>query len=450
MEFKRRRRISHLSAGLLVGYLLVAAALVYWSVARGTALAARADNPRVVEEELRIRRGQILDRNNAVLAQTVGPVADPERVYPVANIGPAVGYYSFRHGTAGVEEGYNAVLRGDSEDVWEAFWRQNLHEAQMGRDIRLTLNVTWQRAAEAVLGERKGAVVLLTLPDATIGALASHPGYDPNRLDEQFEALVADEDSPLLNRASQGQYQPGLVLQPFVLAGAVAENVVTLEDTVVGADRPVVVQGMVRSCGQTPPLRTTWVDVLQNQCPYPMFSLAEPLGEAGLRAILADFGLTEAPQVPLNVAAAPETPVEALEQALIGQDVLTVTPLQVARAWAALANGGVLPPLQLVTAVQNEDGAWQAVEPEREPARAVEAVAASRVLAVLPQPEGYPEYATLALAGPEGNRNGWYLALAPGAEPRYAVVVVLENSESVFEAEQVGRSLLRVMLEGSG
>jgi len=444
----RRTRISHLSIGLLLGYLLIAVALVYWTVGRGTALAERPDNPRRVEDELRIRRGQILDRNNAVLAETMGPVDDPERVYPVPNIGPAVGYYTFRYGTSGVEEGYDAVLRGDSDDVWEAFWRENLHAAQTGRDIRLTLNVTWQRAAEAVLGDSQGAVVLLALPDATIGALSSHPGYDPNRLDEDFEALVADEQAPLLNRASQGQYQPGLALQPFVLAAAAGQNLLALEETVADANRPVQVHGLERQCATAPPQEATWVDVLQNNCPYPMQTLARSLSEAELAAIFAGFGLTEQPQVPLTVASPPAEPVVDLEAALVGQDALTVTPLQMARAWAALANGGMLPPLQLVSAVQDGSGVWQAVTPEPEPVAAVPAPAAEAVLAALPRPEGYREYATLALAGPEGNRNGWYLGLAPAGEPRYAVVVVLENSENLFEAQRVGRALLRVVSGG--
>jgi peptidoglycan glycosyltransferase len=331
--------------------------------------------------------------------------------------------------------------------MWEAFWRQTLHGAQTGRDIRLSLNVEWQRAAEAVLGAEQGAVVLLTLPEAEIGALASHPGYDPNRLDEQFPVLVADEDAPLLNRASQGQYQPGLTLQPFILAAAVEQNLVDLNELVETPNRPVRVHGQERQCATEPPANATWEDVLQRQCPYPMQTLAGPLDDEALTAIFASFGLTEQPEVPLNVAGVADDPVVELEAALIGQNALTVTPLQVARAWAALANRGLLPAPKLVTAVQDESGAWQARAPEVEPPQAVSANAASAILAALPRPEGFIEYATLALAGPEGNRNGWYLGLAPAGDPRYAVVVVLENSESVFEAQRVGRALLRVVLE---
>src|SRR5690554_4500764 len=195
---KRTARIERINLVILVSFLLVSLSLTYWGVARATAMSERGDNPRRVEAELRIRRGQILDSNGVVLAETTGSDNNLERVYAVPNVGPAVGYYSFRYGTAKVEEGYDEILRGDSTDVWEAFWRQNLHQAQSGRDIRLTLNADWQRTADALMGERKGALVLLSLPDGAVRAMVSHPGYDPNRLDEQFESLAADEDAPLL------------------------------------------------------------------------------------------------------------------------------------------------------------------------------------------------------------------------------------------------------------
>jgi peptidoglycan glycosyltransferase len=94
--------------------MLVAVTLLYWAIMRAPALADRTDNPRLVEAELRIRRGRVLDANGVVLAETIGPQEDPLRYYPVPAIGPAVGYYSFRHGTSGIEQGYDDVLRGEN------------------------------------------------------------------------------------------------------------------------------------------------------------------------------------------------------------------------------------------------------------------------------------------------------------------------------------------------
>lgn len=446
----RYQRLQRLSLVLIGAFLAVALALSYWTVLRGTALAERQDNPRRVEAELRIRRGRILDSEGTVLAETVGPLAAPRRVYPVARAGPAVGYYSFRHGTAGIEEGYDDVLRGNSENVWDAFWRHNLHDVQRGRDIRLTLNADWQRAADALLGERKGAIVLLTLPEGAITAMVSHPGYDPNRLDEQFDELVGNEDAPLLNRATQGQYQPGLVLQPFLLAAAVDVGILTLGDGIAGADSTVLVHGQSRQCATAPPEPATWRDVVAHACPYPMLSLADALQADEIEEALARFGLTQSPAVPLAVAEPPAPAVTEVAPALIGQGDLTVSPLQVALALAALANQGVVPAPQLVSAVQNEQGVWESIPQAEVREPAVAPPVATRMMAALPQHAGtISEFATLALAGPEGSSNGWYLALAPAQSPRYALVVIIEEPATLYSSVVVGRALLDEILSES-
>src|SRR5690606_19766028 len=199
------------------------------------------------------------------------------------------------------------------------FWRHNMHQAQQGHDIRLTLNGDRQRIAEKLLGDGPGAVVLLTLPDGAISAMASHPGYDPNRLDEEFEALVSDPRAPLFNRATQGQYQPGLALQPFLLAGALDAGVIAFDGAVADADRALEVHGQTRMCAAEPPDPTTWQDVLQHGCPYPMLGLADLLTADDVAAILAAFGFTEPPDLPLAVAAPPELSLTDVPDALIGQ-----------------------------------------------------------------------------------------------------------------------------------
>ena len=450
MQRERQSRFERLSAGLLVGFFLVAVALAFWSVVRSPALAARGDNPRRVEEELRIRRGHILDTDGAILAETVGPDEAPQRVYPVPGIGPAVGYYSFRYGTSGVEQGFNAVLSGEGDDFWPAFWRDVLHQTQQGRDIRLTIDADWQRTADALLGRRNGALILLTVPDGGIRTMVSHPAYDPNRLDEQFETLAADAEAPLLNRVTQGQYQPGLVLQPFIVAAAVERDLVSLSEVAPGANLPVAIRDQLRSCVGTPPEPATWAAALQYGCPRPLRTLANRLQPGDLRQILRAYGFLEQPAVPLNTADVPENPVTDLQNDLIGQGNLAVTPLQVALAWAALGNGGTVPSPQLVSAVQGADGAWQAPPSPAPPTRdAVSPAAAAAVLEALPTYEGaIREVATLVLAGPE-RTDAWYLALAPVGAPRYALVVVVEETADAFSAQQAGRALLDFILARS-
>jgi peptidoglycan glycosyltransferase len=448
---RHHERFQWLTIGLLAAFLGVALMLSYWGVVRSAALSERQDNPRRVEAELRIRRGRILDSEGRVLAETTGPSEAPVRIYPQGNAGPAIGFYSFRHGTAGVEEGFDAILRGDSESMWERFWRHHLHEAQQGRDIRVTINGDRQRAAEALLGTLHGAVVLLSLPDGAISAMVSHPGYDPNSLDEEFETLAGDPQAPLFNRVTQGQYQPGMALQPFLVAGALDMGVITLSEIVTDASRPVALNGRMQSCAAAPPEQASWRDVLQLACPNPMVGLGEALDTSQVVSILRAFGLADAPELPLAVAAPSELSLGDLTDSLIGQGELTVSPMQIALALGALGNEGLAPSPVLVTAVQSESGAWESL-PAGEPNEpAVSALAASQVLEALPRQDGIiAEFATSALAGPAGSSNSWYLGLAPAQEPRYAVVVVVENATGANNALVAGRTLLNYVMSEVG
>lgn len=431
--------LRQMQRAILLGFVAVAVSLAFWSVARSQAILARDDNPRLVEAELRIERGQILDRNGTVLAHTVGQPDALARTYPFATIGPAVGYYSFRHGTAGIEAGYDAVLRGDETSFTAVLNQQLLHEPQIGRDVQLTLDAELQTTAEALFGTEQGALVLLDVVTGDILAMVSHPGYNPNRLDENFDELVEDETAPLLNRAVQGQYQPGLVLQPFILAAALDADRIQLDGAVLNANRPVPVNGEVKRCQTTPPDDATWADVLIHRCPGPMQDLADRLGLATLDDIFLRFGFTTPPDLPLNTEAPEQEPLADPLLAGIGQDNLTVSPLQVALALAALANNGRLPTPRLVTAVQAEDGTMQPQPTTPSAGDSVTSQAAREIRQLL-SPDGSVSFAISALSGPD-SRNGWYLALTPAETLQYAIVVVVENSEDLAVVQAIGTGL---------
>src|SRR5512136_2789762 len=113
--------IRRLAQSILIGFALVAAGLAYWQVVRAPELSARDDNPRLVQAELRLQRGRLLDRHGQVLAYseplTGGETALPGgsvllRRYPQPAAVHAVGYYSLRYGTGGAEAAFDARLRG--------------------------------------------------------------------------------------------------------------------------------------------------------------------------------------------------------------------------------------------------------------------------------------------------------------------------------------------------
>ena len=446
-------RIRTLSKIMLFSFVCVAAALVYWSVIRGPSILERDDNPRRIQAELQLRRGRILDSSGDVLAESVGSVDDLRRIYPTTSAGPAVGYYSLRHGTSGIEGSYDTLLRGESGEFWQDFWRyQVLHEVREGRDVRLTLDGRWQRAADVLLGEENGAILLLSLPDLAVRSMVSHPSYDPNSLDESFEELTSNERAPLLNRVTLGQYQPGLLLSPFVLASAIDEGILDIYDLADDALDPVFVNGSILNCEGPLPDSPTWADMLRQGCSGAMATLAELLGEAGLSESFSAFGFFEAPTLPIDTKAVSEHRIDDLALAGIGQENLAVSPLQMGLALAALAQEGERGSPSIVLSTQNHDGEWELNLAASESLSAVSPKSARAILDALPVGDGIREYSVLVLSGPGGETNAWYLGLAPAGAPRFAVVVVVENAMDVRPAEQVGRSLLKNALnpvEGS-
>lgn len=447
---KPSNQILALNRVMLLGFLAVCLALVYWGAIRADELQQRSDNPRLVEEELRIQRGKIFDRKGRLLAETVGAEDRPTRRYPYPNTGPAVGYYSFRHGTSGVEESFDWLLRGDTLDFWGEALRTSLHQPLQGHDLQITLDADIQSAAETLLGTHTGAIVLLTVTDIEIIAMSSHPGYDPNQLDVEFDRLAAAEDAPLLNRAVQGFYQPGLILQPFILAAALDEGLIRMTDSVAGANRPVDMNDSTITCVREADEPASWTEVLALRCPAPMSDLGDLLGVQTMEAIFSAFGFVDPPTIPLAGEGQDRGPLRQPSLAAIGQDTLTISPLQAGLAWLALTQGGSLPAPRLVKAVQDSDNNWQ---PEAEAlpptVRAVAQSSAGRVVSALGAINGIVEFSSLVLSGPEGNRNSWYLGLAPAEEPAYAVVVMVESESNLSIAEEIGRQLLASALNSA-
>lgn len=462
-----RRNLQQLTMLLLIGFAIVGALLSYWGVVRAPALAGREDNPRTILAERRIQRGRILDRHGNVLAETTGTPGAFVRHYPYPHAAPAIGYYSLRYGLLGVEAAYDATLRGTSSDFWRAQWDAWLQRPPQGRDVRLTLDLALQRVADAALGERRGAVVLLSLPDGALRALASHPTYDPNYLDETFEALRADPAAPLLNRATQSLYQPGAALQTVVLAAALEERVIALDDPTPQATQPLEFEGGRLACAHAPGGQATILAAYANACPSPFAELGPLLGIERLRQTWVRFGLDQAPSLPIPTTAGvlgpPPANEEALRLAAAGQGELIVTPLHMALVAATIAEEGYQPQPYLVEAVQVESvegSTWQSATSQNDRLALRPAVAQALADAMrqavtegAAQAANVPGmavagHAGIALAGPD-RTHAWFIGFAPASAPRYALAVLIEDSASAADAAQVAGQVLQAALRAT-
>ena len=447
-----RDKLLTLSKVLIGLFLLVGIALVYWSVLRAGALLARDDNPRRLEAAFRVQRGALLDAEGQILAQNEGPPERQRRSYPLPAGGHAVGFYSILHGTAGAEASFNSELSGAPDSALSEWWRTLQKVPQTGRDVQLALRYDLQETAVKMLDGERGAALLLELPRdgrdlAWVRALASAPGFDANTLDESFEELAAAQDAPLLDRVTQGQYQPGLLLQPFILAAAVNSGEIRLSDVVESANEPVTINGSELRCIAEPPQPATWADVLAYRCPAPMLGLADRLGAGGLDVAFSSFGLNRAPQFELDTAAVASAGVDDPLLAGIGQEDLALTPLQLGLAMGALAGDGRLPQPQLGAAIRDKSGEWQPLRLASEAGEAVTPATARAVRSILPQVDGVSEFRAVVLSGPAGSRNAWYSGIWHGEDADYVAIAVLENNPEQAEAEQVGRRLLALARE---
>lgn len=477
------RELSRVLGAFLVAFFVVALASAFWTVVQSGSLLARPDNLRNVIDEQSIRRGTIYDRGGETLAYS-RPAGDDrvERVYPYPEAASAVGYYSFKYGADGIEAAFDAALRGDDlRTTWQELVDDSLHRPQQGADVQSTLDLGVQQAAAQALGDRTGAVIVVMVPSGEILALVSRPGFDPNTLDAQWDALTKDEaTSPLLNRVTAGLYQPGGSLQTVILAAILASysdlqesGGYVLNTETPDAEAAVQIDDLTLTClPGTPDRPLTLAEAYAFGCPAPFVqSLGTTLTPGQIGERFDALGLLSAPELAgfATDAGAPATPLTAdttqdrLVAAVTGQGDLTVTPLQMVQIVAAIANQGNAVPLHLVTATRPpEGGDWQPVElPIRRPALLRADVASGIRLTMLQAAAQSPfvsravrgdqvlyGHSARAYGGPDARPYVWFTGFVDVTqedEPAaIAVVVVVENEDDPGVAADVAGAALEV------
>jgi peptidoglycan glycosyltransferase len=366
------------------------------------------------------------------------------RFYPERAAEPVVGYYSLRYGVGGAEAAFDKELRGMAgpSSRLDALVNNLLHRIPPGRPVRLTLDLSVQQAADTALADHTGAVVVLSVPEGEVIALVSHPTFDPATLDTNWERLRTDPSSPLLNRATQGSYQPGAAFQTIVLAEALQRGMMHLTDTVPSVNVPVSVDNTLLRCAVTPPAETL-AAAFAAGCPAPFAALAGQLGSQNLADAIHRWQLDVAPdhfELPVHISAftsASLTTTQAVRDLALGQGALTVSPLKMASIAGIIANGGrpiAAPHLKLGTASISPTPSILFAE------------IANAIQASLSPHGGQSDLGgqvALALSGE--SKLTWFIGFAPSTSPRWVIVVLLENGNAATSyqiAAQIGAKLV--------
>ena len=366
-----------------------------------------------------------------------------------------------------------------------------------GKNLRLYLDLDLQREAVAALGDQRGAVVALDPLTGGVLAMVSNPSYDPNLFVEgisysDYAKLRGSLDTPLLNRAVQGQYPPGSTIKPLISLGALARDFIT-PDTEIrdpgwyrlpGDDRRYRDWTLrVRGTGhaETVDLRMA----IAESCDTYYYDLAHRMGIDAMAEVLQPFGLGQRtgidipgeqdgilPNTDWKRAALGEPwyPGETIS-AGIGQGYMLTTPLQLAQAAMVLANkgesfvpsvvhrvddltvGGVQRP-----SIPMDEADWQAVvvgmvDVVHSP-RGTAAGIARGIGYQIAGKTGTTQVVNIAQdaiydedAISERNRNhGLFIAFAPVENPRIVVAVIAENGGGSRAASPVAQRIMDAWL----
>jgi peptidoglycan glycosyltransferase len=486
------RELSRVSVLLLCMFvaLFASSSIIQW--AQADALRDDPRNSRTILASFAAERGSILVDGTAI-AQSVesDDVYEWQRVYPQGALyAPVTGYNTLGQGNSGIEGAMNDELTGQaSSQFFQQVEQLITGQDPSGSSVELTIDPAAQQAAmdglAAAGAGTTGAAVAIDPATGDILALASSPTFDPSLLANHdtdaviaaYDAMLADPNDPLVNRAIGGDlYFPGSVFKLVVTAAAIESGSYTPESTfgnpasldLTGTQTPIF-NSTREACAGGEGDQVSLTNALIYSCNIPFAELGEQLGEDAIADQAAAFGYGEALSIPMSVT--PSTypsglaPSE-LQLTSFGQFDVRVTPLQVAMTTAAIANDGELMQPQLVEEVIDTETLDVLAEPG--PQSLGQAVSESTAqtmqdLMVQGVTEGLASNAAIpgvTVGGKTGTAendesgdspyNLWFTGFGEGADGQQvavAVVVVPEQNIAADTSNQVAAPIGRAMIE---
>ena len=321
-------------------------------------------------------------------------------------------------GIDGAENAFESYLHGESGTLVQEldtsgkvvgeYWYTDpetggTDEPEPGDNVMLTIDLRLQEKVEEILADtienldsedtEGGAVVVESVKDGEVLAMASYPSYPPDVYSDTalYQQLASDTVlTPLVNRATDGQYSPGSTFKPLVAIAALEEGLVTPTEEIEDTGRLELPEEEHYPYGDSHP--QCWIyrqyrgnhgwenlaEALRDSCNIYFYTLGHRLGIDKIDEYAAAFGLGQTTGIELpekaGLVAGPKTS-EALGQtwyggevlnAAIGQGNTLVTPLQLANYIVALLNGGDHLVPHLLKTVKSSDYSRTVYEQERE------------------------------------------------------------------------------------
>lgn len=357
-------------------------------------------------------------------------------------------------GKSGIEAQYEEELRGVVGDqVVEVDSRGrrlrdvNYNDPQKGGDIRLTLDLAAQREASRLMDGKRGAIVAMDVNDGSVVAFFSSPTYDPNPLtwgisNKEWSALLSDPARPMMNRAMGGTYPPGSTFKVVTASAILMENVATEKDTTFCPGSFTLGPQTFRCWRRSGHGSENIIGALRDSCDVYFYQMSVKLGIDKLIKWSAAFGVGERSGIDLpgesrgNIAGREWKKARFKENWYqgdtvnysIGQGFLLMTPLQLARVFAAFANGGKL----IVPRLNSErEPEWTEV-PLKKPYldivnRGIREVVTRGTGRIAGTYGVHVAGKTGTAQNPHGDDHAWYVGYTPVDKPKYVVSVLVEG-----------------------
>jgi penicillin-binding protein 2 len=394
-------------------------------------------------------------------------------------------------GKAGVEETYDEMLRGQdgSRDVIvdshgrEVGYLRTQH-AVPGQDLKLTIDIDIQRAAEIALGDASGAVMVMDPRNGEILAMVSHPSYDPNafavRINRtDWTKLITDPRHPLMNKAIQDQLAPGSTFKIIMSAAGLQEGVA--QDMKVNCVGGGTFYGRFFHCDKHHGVLNI-SQAIPLSCDTFFYALAQKLGIDTIAKYATSFGLAsktgiDLPNEMTGVMPSTQWEWKNFHQKYyagntisvgIGQGETQVTPIQLMRALAGIASNGHLVRPHVVAeeqlpaqyrqavldsfpgsgdkAVPLDSDTWMTITDGMAAATTIGTAAASHIEGV--DFAGKTGTAQVVGSGDTHVRGGaktpnsWFVGMVPRRNPEVAIVVLQEHGDWGANSAKIAAAII--------
>ncbi|MBH1939732.1 penicillin-binding protein 2 [Mobilitalea sibirica] len=395
----------------------------------------------------RVIRGMIISADQEILAHTIIDEQDREiRRYPFEDLfAHVVG--KMQKGMSGLEETENIRLMTSNRNSFENLYNEMVGQKNPGNNIYITMDTKLQQVAYDALGDHRGAVVVMEPGTGKILTMVSKPSFDPNEIDVLWPEIMEDveEESPLMNRATQGLYPPGSTFKLLTALAFMRDNpdYITYEYDCNGS---VEYENMKIHCYKGKAHGE--VDLIKSfakSCNTSFATIGKDLSTDSLYSLSETFLFNQ--YLPIRMANSPSSfvlktgsySVKEAMQTAIGQGRTLVTPIHNVMIAAAVANGGVMMKPYVVDRIVSADGyTVKEYEPEvyANPMTKEEAEYLGEMMQSVVTVGTADELkdGKVTVAGKTGSADqagkpahAWFIGYAPADKPQIAFSILVES-----------------------